>query len=423
MDTGQSPEGGQPPGGRGGPLGAPWPGHRRLAGGPPWPGHRRLPGGPPIGLAVLIALVQAAGTTLAGRGQPEQLDPLGYALLVGGGLALAARRRWPVPTYAATAAAALAYQLLDYPGGPSYVAAIIAGIGAVKAGQRYPAWAVTAAAYAGWLALAAPSLRQAVVLAGWVLGMLVVAEWARAAVQHRARAAQVQQERARARDEQQRRQASEERLRIARELHDVLGHHLSLINVQAGVGLHLIDSQPAQARAALGAIKQASAEALREVRSVLATLHPAGESVPLAPAPGLDRLAELTTGAGLPVRTSVRGQPRPLPAGVDRTAYRIVREALTNVRRHAGAGATATVMLEYRREELVVQVDDDGVGAAATAVAGGGGISGMRERTAALGGSLSAGPGPAGGYSVRARLPLPAPPAGSPESAGPADQA
>src|SRR5690606_11393460 len=310
--------------------------------GPGWgrPGRHH-----PVGLAVFIALVQVFGTTLAARNQPADLDLLGYALLVASGLALAGCRRWPVPTLAFIGAATLAYTALPYPGGPTFVALIIAGMWAVKAGHRYAVWVLTAAGYVAWILLTAPTLNRALVLAGWVAGLLLVAELARVGQQQRAQAAQVHAERARVRAEQQRRHASEERLRIAQELHDVIGHHLSLINVQAGVGLHLMDSRPEQARAALSAIKQASAEALGEVRSVLATLRAADEAAPRTPALGLDRLAELTGDAGLPVQTSIVGTARPLPPEVDRAAYRIVREALTNVRRHAGAGAAARVVV------------------------------------------------------------------------------
>lgn len=362
-----------------------------------------------------IALVQTVGTTIAARGQPESLDPLGYLLLVVSALALTARYPHPVPTFAVAGALTGAYQLLEYPDGPSYVAVIVAGITAVKAGHRYPVWGLTAAWYAVWLWLERPTLGGAVTLAAWLVGLLLVAEWVRGAAAHRARAIQVQRERERAREEQRRRQASEQRLRIARELHDVLGHHLSLINVQAGVGLHLMDSQPEQARAALAAIKQASAEALQEVRSVLAALHPADESAPRTPAPRLAQLAELTTDAGLPVRTEVTGTPGELPAQVERAAYRIIQEALTNVRRHAGAGASATVSVDYREAELVVRVEDDGGDAAPVTdpVTPGGGLHGMRERAAALGGSLTAEPRPGGGFRVRAWLPLPTPGEGS----------
>jgi signal transduction histidine kinase len=364
-------------------------------------------------LAVVIALVQTVGTTLTARGQPGELDLLGYALLAASGLVLVARRRLPAATVAAAAAVTVAYHVLDHPRGPTFVALIIAAVVAVKAGHRYEVWAVAGAAYTGWVVLSGAGLNQALVLAAWGAGVLLLSEWARAATLHRSRAAQVRQEQQRVREEQQRRQAIQERLRIAQELHDVLGHHLSLINVQAGVGLHLMDRQPEQARAALGTIKRASAEALREIRSVLGALHPAGEAAPRTPSPRLEHLDELTVDAGLPVHTTVRGEARTLPAELDRAAYRIVQEALTNVRRHAGAGAAATVKIEYRQEELVVQVEDDGGHAATVAIpaAEGGGISGMRERATALGGSLLAQPRPVGGFQVQARLPLPPSPA------------
>jgi signal transduction histidine kinase len=228
--------------------------------------------------------------------------------------------------------------------------------------------------------------------------------------------ARARAEQERAAEEQQRRQASDERLRIARELHDVLGHHLSLINVQAGVGLHLIDERPEQARAALSAIKQASSEALREVRSVLAALRPEAEAAPRAPAPGLADVPDLVAGAGLPVDLTIEGTPEDLPPEVDRAAYRIVQEALTNVRRHAGPDATATLVVGYRPDRLDVQVSDDGIGVpvshdgavshdSADGAEPGNGIAGMRERATALGGTLHAGPRDDGGFEVVARLP------------------
>jgi signal transduction histidine kinase len=213
----------------------------------------------------------------------------------------------------------------------------------------------------------------------------------------------------------------------------VLAHNISLINVQSGVALHLIDERPEQARTALVAIKQASKDALREVRATLGALRGVDEEPPRSPTPSLARLDELTArvaGAGLEVRTRVAGEPRQLPAGVDVAAYRIVQEALTNVARHAGP-ATATIQVTYGERDLTVQVDDDGRGvpAAAAAGAGGGtsgggtgrgtsssggtggggggtGILGMRERATALGGELQAGPRPGRGFRVLARLPL-----------------
>jgi signal transduction histidine kinase len=195
---------------------------------------------------------------------------------------------------------------------------------------------------------------------------------------------------------------------MAAELHDVLGHHLSLINIRAGIGLHLMDREPEQARAALDTIQQTSAEALREVQAVLTTLYPSGPAAPRAPAPGLERLDDLTGDAGLPTRTVISGEPVPLPAGVDRAAYRIVQEALTNIRRHADRGATATVTIDYRPDALVIHVDDDGD--VRDARPPGNGITGMRERAAALGGTVTAGPSPDGGWRVHADLPFGAAP-------------
>jgi signal transduction histidine kinase len=210
----------------------------------------------------------------------------------------------------------------------------------------------------------------------------------------------------RAREQEARQRANEERLRIARELHDVLAHNITTINVQSGVALHLIDEQPEQARTALEAINEASADALREVRSALSALRGDGEQPPRTPTAGLDGVDELVSracAAGLEVSIDVRGNRRPLPASVDLAAFRIVQESLTNVVRHAQATA-ATVQLAYGAGELTVQIDDDGRGGAAAN--GGSGILGMRERAAALGGRLIAGPGPRGGFRVSAHLPF-----------------
>ena len=218
-------------------------------------------------------------------------------------------------------------------------------------------------------------------------------------------------EAAAARAETERRQGMQERLRIAQELHDVLGHHVSLINVQAGVALYLMDEEPEQARIALTAIKQSSKDLLREMRSTLGVLRGVDEEPPHHPVPGLDQLDALITdtrAAGLPVDVQVSGVPRELPPSVDLAAYRIVQEALTNTRRHAGA-ARADVRVRYEEDELTVEVDDTGVGGPAPgAETGGNGIPGMQERARALGGSLRAGPRPGGGFQVLARLPAPA---------------
>src|SRR5207302_6302155 len=182
-------------------------------------------------------------------------------------------------------------------------------------------------------------------------------------------------------------------------------HNISLINVQAGSALPLMDQQPERARTALSAIKDASKETLVELRSVLGVLRQMDESAPRSPAPGLGRLDEVVsraTSAGLPVVVEVEGAADGLPAGVDRAAYRIVQEALTNVTRHAGP-ARATVRISYGDGDLVVQIDDDGLGVSTNgAPPGGNGIVGMRERAATFGGTVQVGPRPGGGFRVRA---------------------
>jgi signal transduction histidine kinase len=349
------------------------------------------------GLALLTSLVQAAGTAFLTDGRA---GVFGYVLLVFAGFTLADRYRTPRRNFLVVVGFTLGYHLLGGPWQFTFLAPLIGGTALIMAGHRWLMWTAAAGAYAVWVPLSGATLPRATEAAYLVVAVCVATEVVTPGVRIMQKTAQEQR---RLQEERRRRQASEERLRIAAELHDVLGHHLSLINIRAGVGLHLMGREPEQARLALDTIQQTSAEALREVQSVLNTLYPNGDAAPRAPAPGLDRLATLTADAGLPVETTVRGEPRPLPSGVDRAAYRIVQEALTNVRRHAGPGATATITIEYRPEELVIQVDNTGT---ATTAPPGNGLTGMRERAAALGGELSAGPAPAGGWHVRVKLPL-----------------
>ena len=210
-----------------------------------------------------------------------------------------------------------------------------------------------------------------------------------------------------ARAESARRQANEERLQIARELHDVVAHHISLINVQAGVALHIVDRKPEQAQTALEAIKDASKEALVELRSLVGILRDVDEQAPRRPTgtlASLDDLVERSGHAGLQVRKTIRGDIRPLPSSVELAALRIVQEAITNVVRHAAA-THADIVLAYEPEELTVTVEDDGRGFVA-ADSGGTGIVGMRERAATLGGTIEVGRGHTGGTRVHASLPL-----------------
>jgi signal transduction histidine kinase len=199
----------------------------------------------------------------------------------------------------------------------------------------------------------------------------------------------------------------EQRLQIARELHDVVAHSFATINVQAGVAARVLDDRPKQVPEALDAIRRASEEALIEFRRILGGLRQADDAADAVPSLGrLDSLAESITSAGVPTRVFLRGRPRPLPIEVDRAAYRIVQESLTNVLRHAQR-ASARVVVSYARHWLLIAIDDDGRPRPGRCDEGtGNGIRGMRERAERLGGELHASTGPDGGYRVWARLPL-----------------
>jgi signal transduction histidine kinase len=213
----------------------------------------------------------------------------------------------------------------------------------------------------------------------------------------------------RTRDEVARRRAVEERLRIARELHDSLTHSISVIQVQAGVAVHLARKRGEEVPPALLAIHEAGADAARELRATLGVLrshdHDTSEDCDGSGLGQLDGMLTRARSAGLPVTVTVTGTQRPLPPAVDQAAYRIVQEALTNTSRHAGQ-ACASVHLHYAQDGLTVQVNDDGDGVGATSAGPGLGLIGMRERVSALGGRLHAGPGEGGGFQVRADLPV-----------------
>ncbi len=389
---------------------------------PPWrPArggrHRGWPGGAVI--AAVLFHVLGARSQVADGAVFRPMDLLAYAILLAGPVALVWRRSAPIAVLAVASAGSLAFATFAAPRWTYAVAPVIALFGAVKADRARAAAAVAAVGYVAYLLVtwifaaelgvpagARADLRAALLLGVGLLVAMFLGRAAKEQAEHMAEMMKVRAERERAKEEQERRQASEERLRMARELHDVLGHHLSLINVQAGVGLHLMDNRPEQAREALTAIKTASAEALREVRAVLGVLRPEEEAAPRQPALGLDRLDELTAAAGLPVTTTITGMRRVLPAEVDRAAYRIVQEALTNVRKHAAPEATAEVTVDYAPDELRLSIRNDGPSPDAGETGDGSGIAGMRARAEALGGSLHAGPLPAGGFGVTALLPI-----------------
>jgi signal transduction histidine kinase len=370
-------------------------------------------------LAVVAGLVQVGGTALAARHQTDvrTLDAAGYLLLASGPAALIVRRRWPVAVLWGTYVVTLGYLLLDYPGGPIWMALIVAFGTALVLSHRTAAYLSLLVGYPCFVWLAnlvngqpLPSAWVAAGIVAWLLLLVAASELVRNRRAYARASRQRAIEQQRSQREAARRQASEERLGIARELHDVLGHSLSLINVQAGVALELMDRKPEQARTALTAIKQASKEALVDVQLVLASLRRPNEEAPRAPFPGIGNIKELVRRAeavGLSVEVKQAGHVPSLPANVGVAAYRIVQEALTNVIRHAGA-TTVSIRVYQEQGDLVVVVEDDGAdGPGSPAAGGGNGIRGMRDRAAALGGHLIAGPKPGEGFQVQARLPLP----------------
>ena len=326
---------------------------------------------------------------------------MAVVLLVLGPAALAWRDRWPIAAAAVAVAAADVSIALGYPYGPIFVSVVVALFAGVQAGERRATWALAAAGYGGFVVAAlvggdegATTVHLSLV-AGWLAVVLAVSEVVRV---RRDQAAA----RERAAHEERQRRIGDQRLLLAQELHDVLAHNMSLINVQASVALHLIDEQPEQARPALTTIKQASRDALRELRTALDVLR-RGEEAPRAPTPrlaDLDALVAAVRSGGVDVRLEHDGRMAELSSQVELAVYRIVQEALTNVTRHAGAHAV-TVRIGYD-DGVTVEVTDDGTGGVAEP---GNGILGMRERAAALGGTLEAGPCPGGGFRVFAHLP------------------
>ncbi len=251
--------------------------------------------------------------------------------------------------------------------------------------------------------------RQRFYAAGWLISAVVMAVAGGMWQLHLREVEQRAEEAERTKDETARRRAVEERLRIARELHDSLTHSISVIQVQAGVAVHLARKRGEEVPPALLAIQEAGADASRELQATLGVLrnqdHYVDEDCDGSGLGQLDSLVARARLAGLPVTVTVTGERRTVPPGVDQAAYRIVQEALTNVSRHAGR-ACASVQLHYALDGLTVQVTDDGDGTSTTSAGTGLGLIGMRERVSAFGGQLQAGPLEGGGFQVRAELPV-----------------
>jgi signal transduction histidine kinase len=342
---------------------------------------------------------------------------LGCALVLLHTLSLVARRRFPGAVLGLVVASGLAFAALDLPPDILGVAILVVVYSVAAYGRRWVSLAGLAAVEAGLVAIQRTPGRTGAVT--WLVNLgVVAAAWLLGHFAHnyRAYAARLEERTAeleRAREELARRAVVEERLRLARELHDVVAHAMSVIAVQSGVGAHIATTQPKEARRSLAAIEATSRAALEELRRLLGVLRQENEPKgDLAPVPGLanlDGLLAEAAKAGLAVRLQVNGTRPPLPAGVDLSAYRIVQEALTNVVKHAGS-ARAQVVVGYGDQEVRVEIIDDGRGAVTSVsdgrVGSGHGLIGMRERVQAFGGDLQTGPRPGGGFRVAARLPL-----------------
>jgi signal transduction histidine kinase len=363
-------------------------------------------------LGVTVALAAALMLTITGVTEPDAQAPDALAYLLG--LAAAAwvllRRASPLGALIGTIATLLVYYELGYPAFSPAVALAPTAFFAALAGRAVPAACVLAVALVfstAWRVLADGLPLDTVLGTNSLADLALFAAVIVLGEAVRSRRSWGEEVRARERLEAAQR-AEDERLRIARELHDVMAHTIVGVSVQASVAADVIDDAPEQAKEALRAIRAQSSEAMAELRAVVGVLREGDGAAPRAPAPGLDglgALVELTQAAGVAVELDVDGAARPLPKAIDMTAYRIIQESLTNVIRHAGVSA-ARVHVRFDPAALVLEIADAGAGGAANG-SGGHGLAGMRERAAAVGGELIAGRIPEGGFRVRATLPAP----------------
>lgn len=352
-------------------------------------------------LAITSIISLFAGTHFD-RSNHDWTDPNALAvilLLVGIG-SLTFRRRWPLPVLGVVSVCSYLYFGIDFFNTNLDTAMAIAAWTVVTRMPRGLTIATNAAAPMVLIAVlvGGPNMGRAVSNVFFVAIVSVIGHNVRLRKEKR-----VQEERVEVLEADT--AVADERLRIARELHDVVAHAMSVVAVQAGVAAHVIDTQPEEAKRMLENVRATSHDALDEMRRLLGVLR--GGDADLMPAPGLrdvDDLAESLRASGVSVDVQVTGDPTGVPAGVDLTAYRIVQEALTNVLKHAGPAATARVTIDYSPVLVVVEVTDDGRGAGVL-VEGGHGLLGMRERVAVFGGDLVAGAKPGGGFRVRATLP------------------
>lgn len=363
-----------------------------------------------------LTAVLGAGFVMStvGATDARPLDGLGWALLAANTLPLLVLHRIPLAVLLIFGCAYPTWASLEYPTHLLQSLPTLAALGVVGAAPR-PLWwraigllvpvEMMAAAISGVWDVDVLEIGYVAIMfvSGWVLGVVLAARRSYAqALEEKTAALEA------ARQELARRAVVEERTRIARDLHDILAHAMSVITVQAGVGAHLMDRDPGQAAEALRVIEQTGREALQEMRRLLGALR--SDDLPTEPQPGLaslDLLATQTSAAGVPVELRIEGSARPLPAGLEVSAYRIAQEALTNSIKHA-PGGRARLTVRYRPRTVEVEVVDQGGGPDPSPGDGGHGLRGMRERVALYGGVLEAGPS-AGGFRVIATFPTEVP--------------
>ncbi|MEU3017930.1 MULTISPECIES: sensor histidine kinase [unclassified Nocardiopsis] len=380
-------------------------------------------------LASGLLLLSWGSTALVGVVDPVPDDrdpwPWGYALVVAACLPLLWRTALPRTVAVVSVVAATVYYPLGFPDGMVMLCTAVMLYSVVRWGYRAFGWTLGIGQFVavnGYEYLSTGTYRpEAVGIVAWVLLLLCAAEVVRWRQEYLRADREREEEAARTREEELLRRASDERLRLARDVHDTVAHNISLINVQAGTALYLMESQPERAAEALSTIKQTSKDTLSELRSMLGVLRAVDEdgAAPRSPVPGLDRvpdLVEAARGAGLDTGVEVTGEPRRLSVGTEGVAYRAVQEALTNVVRHAGADGVR-VRIGYGPDELTVEVTDDGRGTMGPP-AEGNGITGMRERAALVGGTVDVGPVDGAGFRVRVRLPIDGGPATEPGGTG-----
>jgi signal transduction histidine kinase len=391
---------------------------------------------------VVVAALMTVTTVLGAIGESYPRQPIdkvshghltpvapwpAYFLVAVAGVVLVWRHRRPVAVLVASGSAVLLYTALGYVNGAALLDPVVALYAVAATARTPPTPGGVATTRRALIAAAATLVALMSVTAAFnpfgtfgggfdlIPGLVAAALFAGLATANRRAYVQAMQQRAevaeRTREEEARRRVDAERLRIARELHDVVAHTMATINVQAGVAAHVSRDLPEPVANALALIRDASKNGLRELRAILAVLRQVDDTEPTAPTPTLDQLDTLVAtarSAGLPTTLTICGTRRTLTADVELTAYRIVQESLTNAIRHAGS-ATAAVQLNFGEQQLDIDVIDTGAGTVSSSDGPGHGLVGMRERAIAVGGTLDAGPRRDGGFRVEAHLPVGSP--------------